>query len=191
MEAFQDEKPKEKKDCGGSSEDEQQKPFWRQTNKEFLAEKRKNGTGVFHPRNTQTCLKCNEAGHIASDCSKDIKAKQGASQKMNDKVVEKSEKSKILKNSKNEVGECSKKKTKFYKRQGNDNQVWVAKKVEEKVGDESGSTKPEEPQVMKKIPVNEDVFPSLKFEEMKGLRRSFQVGKCDAGIGILIDIMVM
>ncbi|KAJ0702778.1 putative transcription factor interactor and regulator CCHC(Zn) family [Helianthus annuus] len=152
---------------GGSSEDEQQKPFWRQTNKEFLAEKRKNGTGVFHPRNTQICLKYNEAGHIASDCSKDIKAKQGASQKMKDKVVEKSEKSKIFKNSKNEVGECSKKKTKFYKRQGNDNQVWVAKKVEEKVGDESGSTKPEEPQVVKKIPVNEDVFPSLKFEEVK------------------------
>ncbi|KAJ0809609.1 putative transcription factor interactor and regulator CCHC(Zn) family [Helianthus annuus] len=108
---------------GGSSEDEQQKPFWRQTNKEFLAEKRKNGTGVFHPRNTQTCSTCSEAGHTASDCSKDIEAKQGASQKMKDKVVEKSKKSKIFKNLKNEAGECSKKKTKFYKRQGNDNQV--------------------------------------------------------------------
>ncbi|KAF5796291.1 putative RNA-directed DNA polymerase [Helianthus annuus] len=152
---------------GGSSEDEQQKPFWKQTNKEFLAEKRKNGTGVFHPKNAQTCLKCNEAGHIASDCSKDIKAKQGASQKMKDKVVEKSEKSKIFKNSKNEVGECSKKKTKFYKRQGNDNQVWVAKKDEVKVGDESGSTKPEEPQVIEKSSENDDVLPSLKFEEVK------------------------
>ncbi|KAJ0883995.1 putative transcription factor interactor and regulator CCHC(Zn) family [Helianthus annuus] len=152
---------------GGSSEYEQQKPFWRQTNKEFLAEKRKIGTGVFHPRNAQTCLKCNEAGHIASDCSKDIKTKQGASQKMKDKVEEKSEKSKIFKNSKNEVGECSKKKTKFYKRQGNDNQVWVAKKGEVNVGDESGSTKPEEPQVMEKISENDDVLPSLKFEEVK------------------------
>ncbi|KAJ0751744.1 hypothetical protein HanPI659440_Chr09g0316361 [Helianthus annuus] len=85
---------------------------------------------------------------------------------MKDKVEEKSEKFKVFKNSKNEVGECSKKKTKFYKRQGNDNQVWVAKKNEVKIGDESGSTKPEEPQVMKKISENDDVLPSLKFEEV-------------------------
>ncbi|KAJ0854234.1 putative transcription factor interactor and regulator CCHC(Zn) family [Helianthus annuus] len=96
---------------GGSSEDEQQKPFWRQSNKEFLAERRRNGTGVFHPRNAQTCFKCNEAGHIASDCPKDIKAKQGVSQKLKEKVVEKS---KIFENSKNEIGECSKKH--FYQR---------------------------------------------------------------------------
>ncbi|KAJ0480367.1 putative transcription factor interactor and regulator CCHC(Zn) family [Helianthus annuus] len=162
MEAFQDEKPKEKKDCGGSSEDEQQKPFWRQSNKEFLAERRRNGTGVFHPRNAQTCFKCNKTSYIASDCPKDIKAKQGVSQKLKEKVVEKS---KIFENSKNEVGECSKKH--FYQRKGKDNQVWVAKKVEEKVGDESGSTKPEEPQVVEKISVNDDVLPSLKFEEVK------------------------
>ncbi|KAJ0587551.1 hypothetical protein HanIR_Chr04g0164481 [Helianthus annuus] len=81
---------------------------------------------------------------------------------MKEKVVEKS---KIFENSKHEVGECS--KTKFYKRKGNDNQVWVAKKVVEKVGDESGSTKPEEPQVVEKVSVNDDVFPSLKFEEVK------------------------
>ncbi|KAF5768295.1 putative transcription factor interactor and regulator CCHC(Zn) family [Helianthus annuus] len=112
---------------GGSSEDEQQKPFWRQSNKEFLTERRRNGTGVFHLRNTQTCFKCNEASHIASNCSKDIKAKQGVSQKLKEKVVEKSE---ILEDSKYEIGECSKKH--FYKRKGNNNQVWVAKKVEEK-----------------------------------------------------------
>ncbi|KAJ0891686.1 putative transcription factor interactor and regulator CCHC(Zn) family [Helianthus annuus] len=149
---------------GGSSEDEQQKSFWRQTNKEFLAEKRKNGTGVFHPRTAQISMKCNEAGHIASDCSKDFKAKQGASQRMKDKVEENAEKSKISKNSKNEVGECSQKNK--YEKKGKNNQVWIAKKGEVKDGNESGSTKSDEPQVMKQSAENDDVFPSLKFEEV-------------------------
>ncbi|KAJ0637062.1 putative transcription factor interactor and regulator CCHC(Zn) family [Helianthus annuus] len=50
---------------GGSSEDEQKKPFWRQSNQEFLAERKKNGTEVFYQRETRTCYKCNEVGHIA------------------------------------------------------------------------------------------------------------------------------
>ncbi|KAJ0726348.1 hypothetical protein HanPI659440_Chr12g0469281 [Helianthus annuus] len=54
MEAFQDEKTK-KKDCRGSAEDEQKKLFWRQSNQEFLAEKKRNGTGVSHSKETQTC----------------------------------------------------------------------------------------------------------------------------------------
>ncbi|KAJ0835799.1 hypothetical protein HanRHA438_Chr16g0759521 [Helianthus annuus] len=32
---------------GGSAKDEQKKPFWRQSNQEFLAEKKRNGTGVW------------------------------------------------------------------------------------------------------------------------------------------------
>ncbi|KAF5777849.1 putative transcription factor interactor and regulator CCHC(Zn) family [Helianthus annuus] len=153
---------------GGSSEDEQKKPFWKQSNQEFLAERRRNGTGVFHPRDTRTCFKCNEAGHIAWNCPKIAKTKQGVSQKLKEKVVDSepsTEKPKVFENSTFEVGECSTKKR--YEKKGKDNQVWVAKKGDVNVGDESGSTKPEKPQVEKKISVNDEEFPSLKFEEVK------------------------
>ncbi|MFS7890143.1 hypothetical protein Hanom_Chr00s000007g01615301 [Helianthus anomalus] len=63
---------------------------------------------------------------------------------------------------------------KIYKKKENDNQVWVVKKVDVNVGDESGSTKPEEPQVDVKISVNDEEFTSLKFEEVKR-----KVGKVD------------
>ncbi|KAJ0864799.1 putative transcription factor interactor and regulator CCHC(Zn) family [Helianthus annuus] len=168
MEAFQDEKPKEKKDCGGSSDEEQKKPLWRQSNKEFLAEKKKNGDVICYQRETRTCYRCNEAGHIAWNCSKSVQSKQGVSQKLKEKVVDvdtPTHGSKFFENSKFEVGECSEKN--FYKKKGKDNQVWVAKKGEVNIGDESGSTKPEEPQVKKKISVNDEEFPSLKFEEVK------------------------
>ncbi|KAM0041222.1 putative transcription factor interactor and regulator CCHC(Zn) family [Helianthus debilis subsp. tardiflorus] len=153
---------------GGSSEDEQKKPFWRQSNQEFLSERRRNGTGVFHLRETRTCFKCNEVGHIAWNCPKNIKTKQGVSQKLKEKVVDTespTEKLKVFENSTFEVGECSTKKR--YEKKGKDNQVWVAKKGDVNVGDESGSTKPEEPQVEEKISVNDEEFPSLKFEEVK------------------------
>ncbi|MFS7998244.1 putative transcription factor interactor and regulator CCHC(Zn) family [Helianthus anomalus] len=252
---------------GGSSEDEQQKPFWRQSNKEFLAEKKKNGDEICYQRDTRTCYRCNEVGHIAWNCTRNAKAKQGVSQKLKEKVVDvepPTEKLRIFENSKFEVGECSQKNK--YKKKGKDNQVWVAKKDEVNVGDESGSTKPDEPHVEKKILVNDEEFPSLKFDEVKkkvgkteisnqfykekdefdvektfngnvkkifgkmlsgrakgvkdfyatkkatynptaqelksiksektwmdvkGLRLSFQVGNCEAGIGILIGKMVM
>ncbi|KAJ0832480.1 putative transcription factor interactor and regulator CCHC(Zn) family [Helianthus annuus] len=153
---------------GGSSEDEQKKRFWRQSNQEFLTERKKNGTEVFYQRETRTCYKCNEAGHIAWNCSTNAKTKQGVSQKLKDKVVDvepPTNRLKIFENSKYEVGECSKKN--FYKKKEKDNQVWVVKKNEKNVGDESGSTKPEEPQSEMKISVNDNDFPSLKFEEIK------------------------
>ncbi|KAJ0832759.1 putative transcription factor interactor and regulator CCHC(Zn) family [Helianthus annuus] len=153
---------------GGSSEEEQQKPFWRQSNKEFLAERRKNGDDICYLRETRTCYRCNEAGHIAWNCSKNAQSKQGVSQKLKEKVVyvdTPTNGSKIFENSKFEIGECSEKN--FYKKKGKDNQVWVAKKSEVNVGDESGSTKPEEPQAKKKISVNDEEFPSLKFEEVE------------------------
>ncbi|KAF5804038.1 putative transcription factor interactor and regulator CCHC(Zn) family [Helianthus annuus] len=160
---------------GGSSEDEQKKPFWRQSNQEFLAERKKNGTEVFYQRETRICYKCNEAGHIAWNCSTNAKTKQGVSQKLKDKVVDvepPTNRLKIFENSKYDVGECSKKN--FYKKKEKDNQMWVAKKVDVNVGDKSGSTKPEEPQVEEKISVNDDEFPSLKFEEVKK-----KIGKVD------------
>ncbi|KAJ0549209.1 putative transcription factor interactor and regulator CCHC(Zn) family [Helianthus annuus] len=153
---------------GGSAVEEQKKPFWRQSNQEFLAEKKRNGTGVFHPKETRICFKCNEAGHIAWNCSKNIKTKQGVSEKLKEKVVDvepPTEKFKVFENSIHEVGECSKKNS--YKKKAKDNQVWVVKKNDEKIGDESGSTKPEEPQVKVKGSVNDEEFPSLKFEEIK------------------------
>ncbi|KAJ0930973.1 putative transcription factor interactor and regulator CCHC(Zn) family [Helianthus annuus] len=153
---------------GGSAEEEQQKPFWRQSNKEFLAERKKNGADICYQRETRTCYRCNEAGHIAWNCSKSVQTKQGVSQKLKEKVVDvdtPTNRPKIFENSKFEVGECSKKNK--YEKKGKDNQVWVAKKGEVNVGDESGSTKPEEPQVEKKISVNDEEFPSLKFEEVK------------------------
>ncbi|KAM0052429.1 putative transcription factor interactor and regulator CCHC(Zn) family [Helianthus debilis subsp. tardiflorus] len=167
MEAFQDEKPKEKKDCGGSSEDEQKKPFWRQSNQEFLAEKRKNGSEMSYPRETGTCYRCNEVGHIAWNCQKTAKTKQGVSQKLKEKVVvvePPTENFNVFENSIHEFGECSKH---VYKKKAENNQTWVVKQVEEKIGDESGSIKPEEPQGEVKISVNDDDFPSLKFEEIK------------------------
>ncbi|KAF5796861.1 putative transcription factor interactor and regulator CCHC(Zn) family [Helianthus annuus] len=160
---------------GGSSEDEQKKPFWRQSNQEFLADKRKNGTEVWQPKETLTCYKCNEAGHIAWNCQKNAKTKQGVSQKLKEKIVNDeppTNRLKIFENSTYEVGECSKKN--FYKKKEKDSQMWVVKNVEEKVGDEFGSTKPEEPQVEEKISVNDEEFTSLKFEEVKK-----KIGKVD------------
>ncbi|KAJ0752910.1 putative transcription factor interactor and regulator CCHC(Zn) family [Helianthus annuus] len=153
---------------GGSSDEEQKKPFWKQSNQEFLAEKRKNGVEVVYQRETRTCYKCNEAGHIAWNCSKNVKTKQGVSRKLKEKVVDiepPTEKLKVFENSIYEVGECSKKN--MYEKKGKNNQVWVVKRNDVNVGDESGSTKPEEPQVEEKISVNDDEFPSLKFEEVK------------------------
>ncbi|KAM0066962.1 putative transcription factor interactor and regulator CCHC(Zn) family [Helianthus debilis subsp. tardiflorus] len=105
------------------------------------------GTGVFHPKETRTCFKYSEAGHIAWNCPKNVKTKQGVSGKMKEKVVDVEPpiaKFKIFENSTYEVGECSKKN--FYKRKAKNNQVWVVKNVSVKVGDDSGSTKPEKPQ---------------------------------------------
>ena len=63
-------------------------------------------------------------------------------------------------------------KKNFYKRKAKNTQVWVVKKADEKVGDDSGSTKPEEPQgkikeVNSVFSVSDDEFSSLKFEEIK------------------------
>ncbi|KAJ0604808.1 putative transcription factor interactor and regulator CCHC(Zn) family [Helianthus annuus] len=87
FEAFKDDKLK-KKDTGGSAEEEQKKPFWRQSNQEFLAEMKRKGTGVFQRKDTRTYFKCNEAGHIASTCSQMTKPKQGVSEKLKEKVVD-------------------------------------------------------------------------------------------------------
>ncbi|KAJ0509543.1 putative transcription factor interactor and regulator CCHC(Zn) family [Helianthus annuus] len=129
---------------GPSAEEENKSSFWRQSNQEFLAEKKKNEV---QRKETRTCFRCNEVGHIAWNCPKSTKIKQGVSRKMKEVVVDKTEppteKFKVFKNSTFEVGECSKR---FYRRSVKlDNQKWVVKKSEVKSGDESDSTKSEEP----------------------------------------------
>ncbi|KAJ0548214.1 putative transcription factor interactor and regulator CCHC(Zn) family [Helianthus annuus] len=70
FEAFKDEekKIKKKKDTGPSAEEEKKSSFWRQTNQEFLAEKKKNE--ALQRKDTRTCFRCNEIGHIAWNCPK-------------------------------------------------------------------------------------------------------------------------
>ncbi|KAM0061776.1 putative transcription factor interactor and regulator CCHC(Zn) family [Helianthus debilis subsp. tardiflorus] len=134
---------------------------------------KRKGTGVFHRKDTRICFKCNEDGHIASVCSQMANPKQGVSEKLKGKIVDvepPTEKFKTFENSTYEVGDCSKKI--FYKKKAKDNQVWVVKKGDEKVGDESDSTKSVEPQVEvkeeKSVPSKDDVeIPSLKFEDIK------------------------
>ncbi|KAJ0693245.1 putative transcription factor interactor and regulator CCHC(Zn) family [Helianthus annuus] len=138
-------------------------------------------------KETRTCFQCNEVGHIAKDCSKAIQSKQGVSRKLKEKIIENEQPIKpfvVFRNSKFEIGECSKR---FYKKKAKlDNQNWVVKKSgdsssddsdsskseELSYGDESDSTKSEEPQVEPKgedsVPAMDDVnFPPLKAENFK------------------------
>ncbi|KAJ0576080.1 putative transcription factor interactor and regulator CCHC(Zn) family [Helianthus annuus] len=168
-------KPKTKFVSGSSSEEEAKSSFWKQSNKEFLA-KRQEGmkNGAYQRKETRTCYRCQEIGHIAWNCPMATKTKQEVVSKLKEKVVGKTEppaeKFKIFKNSTYEVGECSKR---FYKRRGNlDNQAWVVKKSDVKSGNESDSTKSEEPQFVSKeensVPPMDDVnFPPLKAENFK------------------------
>ena len=53
---------------GGSSDEEQKKPFWKQSNQEFLAERKRNGAEVFYQRETRTCYRCNEVEDMLRSC---------------------------------------------------------------------------------------------------------------------------
>ncbi|KAF5799059.1 putative transcription factor interactor and regulator CCHC(Zn) family [Helianthus annuus] len=157
---------------GTSAEDEKKSSFWRQSNWEFLAEKKK--AEVYQRKETRTCYRCQEVGHIAWNCPKATNTKQGVSEKLKEIVVDKTEppteRFKVFKNSTYEVGECSKR---FYKRRGNlDNQAWVIKKSDVKSVNESDSTKSEEPHVVKKSensvpPMDDENFPPLRTENFK------------------------
>ncbi|KAJ0890249.1 putative transcription factor interactor and regulator CCHC(Zn) family [Helianthus annuus] len=172
FEAFKDEQSKKRMDTGTSSEEEKKCSFWKQSNQEFLTEKRKNGAYV--KKETRTCFRCNEAGHIAWNCPKATNTKQGVSGKLKEVFVDKTESPteqfKVFKNSTFEIGECSKR---FYKRSVKlDNQKWVVKKSEVKSGDESDSTKSEEPQFDESdensVPsMDDENFPPLRIENFK------------------------
>ncbi|KAJ0752872.1 putative transcription factor interactor and regulator CCHC(Zn) family [Helianthus annuus] len=88
LEVFDDKKLK-KKDTGTSAEDEKKSSFWRQSNQEFLAEKKKNE--AHQRKETRTCYRCQEVGHIAWNCPKATNTKQGVSEKLKEIVVDKTE----------------------------------------------------------------------------------------------------
>ncbi|KAJ0513421.1 putative transcription factor interactor and regulator CCHC(Zn) family [Helianthus annuus] len=137
--------------------------------------------GVHQKKETRTCYRCQEVGHIAWNCPKATNTKQEVVSKLKEKVVDKieppTEKFKVFKNSTYEVGECSKR---FYKRRVSlNNQTWVVKKSDVKPGNESDSSKSEEPQVEVKsdnsVPSFDDVnFPTLRAENLKS-----KVGKME------------
>ncbi|KAJ0819926.1 putative transcription factor interactor and regulator CCHC(Zn) family [Helianthus annuus] len=130
--------------------------------------------GAYQKKETRTCFRCQEIGHIAWNCPMATNIKQEVVSKLKEKVVDKTEppteKFKVFKNSTYEVGECS---NRFYKRKVNlDNQKWVVKKSDVKFGDESDSTKSEESQVVQKeensVPQMNDVnFPPLRTKNFK------------------------
>ncbi|KAJ0525470.1 putative transcription factor interactor and regulator CCHC(Zn) family [Helianthus annuus] len=161
-----------------SAEEENKSSVWRQSNQEFLAAKKKNEV---QRKETRTCFRCNEVGHIAWNCPKATNTKQGVSGKLKEADVDKTEppteKFRVFKNSTYEVGECSKK---FYRRSVKlDNQKWVVKKSDVKSGEESDSTKSEEPRVVKKsensvLQMADENFPPLRTENFKS-----EVGKIE------------
>ncbi|KAF5777830.1 hypothetical protein HanXRQr2_Chr12g0540281 [Helianthus annuus] len=179
---------------GMSSEEEEKKGFWRQSNNEFLAKKQDEMKKlVEQKKDTRTCFQFNTVGHITRDCSRAIQSKQGVSRKLKEKVVEFEppvDRNKLFKNSTFEIGECS---NKFYnKRAKSDNKKRVVKKAAESSsddsdrskseelssGDESDSTQSDEPQVVseseavlkvdKSVPtVNDEDFPLLRTKNYK------------------------
>ncbi|KAJ0537965.1 putative transcription factor interactor and regulator CCHC(Zn) family [Helianthus annuus] len=167
-------KPKTKFVSGGSSEDEQKKPFWKQSNQEFLAEVKKNVKRFAEKVDRRTCFKCQEVGHIAWNCSKTNYTKQGVSSNSNLKKTYVDKKEQLVKNgilfenSSSEKGESSKR---FYKRRGDlSKQKWIVK-TESSSDNESDSIKSEELLVDKKIvvsvpEVNDKNFPPLSKENL-------------------------
>ncbi|KAJ0726053.1 putative transcription factor interactor and regulator CCHC(Zn) family [Helianthus annuus] len=173
---------------GTSTDEEEKKCFWREKNSEFLKKKQAD-----LKKDSRTCFKCNNVGHIAKDCSQAIQSKQGVFLKISEKVFafeSPLDRTKLFKDSIFEIGESS---NKFYKKKAKSkNQTWVVKKVGESSsddsdrskseelssGDETDSTKSVEPQVVSKceadvkvensVPsVSDDEFPSLSAENYK------------------------
>ncbi|KAJ0436727.1 putative transcription factor interactor and regulator CCHC(Zn) family [Helianthus annuus] len=143
---FETKEDTEVKNSGACSEEEEKSSFWKQTNKEFLAKKQEGMKNVVvQKKETRTCFQCKIVGHIARNCPKAIQTKQGVSLKLKEKMIENEPPTKpfkIFKNSKFEVGECSKR---FYKRKVKlDNQRWIVKESNDSSSNDSDSSKSEE-----------------------------------------------
>ncbi|KAJ0477461.1 putative transcription factor interactor and regulator CCHC(Zn) family [Helianthus annuus] len=169
-----------------SSEEEKEKLFRKQSNRDFLAKKQEEKQTVDQKKKTRTYFKCGKSGHIAVNCSQAIQTKKGVS-KLKEKVIEfepSIDRIKLFKNSKFEIGECL---NRFYKKRAkSDNQKWVVKKSIDSSsddsdrskseelfsGDESDPTKSEEPHVEengeKSVPtVDDENFPPIRAENFK------------------------
>ncbi|KAJ0742900.1 putative transcription factor interactor and regulator CCHC(Zn) family [Helianthus annuus] len=180
-------KDTEKTSSGTSTSEEEKTSFWRETNSEFLKKKQAE------QKDSRTCFKCNNVGHIAKDCSQAIQSKQGVFRKISEKVFAFEsllDRTKLFKDSIFEIGESS---NKFYKKRAkSDKQKWVVKSLGESSsddsdrlnseelssGDETDSTKSVESQVVSKceadvkveksVPiVNDEEFPSLRADNYK------------------------
>ncbi|KAJ0468129.1 putative transcription factor interactor and regulator CCHC(Zn) family [Helianthus annuus] len=123
-------KDTEKTSSGTSTDEEEKTNFWRETNSEFLKKKQAELKKVAEQKkDSRTCFKCNNVGHIAKDCSQAIQSKQGVFRKISEKVFafeSPLDRTKLFKDSIFEIGESS---NKFYKKRAkSDNQKWVVKK---------------------------------------------------------------
>ncbi|KAJ0918596.1 putative transcription factor interactor and regulator CCHC(Zn) family [Helianthus annuus] len=173
---------------GTSTDKEEKTSFWREKNSEFWKKKQAE-----QKKDSRTCFKCNNVGHIAKDCSQAIQSTQGVFRKISEKVYafeSPLDRTKLFKDSIFEIGESS---NRFYKKKVKSNkQKWVVKRGNESSsndsdsskseelssGDETDSTKSVEPQVVSKceadekvensVPsVDDDEFPSLRAENYK------------------------
>ncbi|KAM0025509.1 putative transcription factor interactor and regulator CCHC(Zn) family [Helianthus debilis subsp. tardiflorus] len=156
-----------------SAEEEEKKEFWRQSNREFLAKKQEEIMKNAVPKKIEkrTCFQCKIAGHVAKNCPKTFKPKQEVSGKLKEKVVVNTELSTRkftgFENSIFEKGDCSKNVLK--RKENVMNQKWVVKRSGNSSGDESDSTKSEEPRDEKKVEkpdptMNDENFPPLRVE---------------------------
>ncbi|MFS7994049.1 putative transcription factor interactor and regulator CCHC(Zn) family [Helianthus anomalus] len=99
---------------------------------------------VDQKKKTRTCFKCRKSGYIAMNCSQTIQNKQGV-YKLKEKGIEFEppiDRTKLFKDSKFEIGECS---NRFYKKRAkSDNQKWVVKKFVDSSSNDSNKSKSEE-----------------------------------------------
>uniref|UniRef100_A0A251VIM2 Putative zinc finger, CCHC-type n=1 Tax=Helianthus annuus TaxID=4232 RepID=A0A251VIM2_HELAN len=123
-----------------STDEEEKTCFWREKNSEFLKKKQAE-----QKKDSRTCFKCNNVGHIAKDCSQALQSKQGVFRKISEKVFafeSPLDRTKLFKDSIFEIGESS---NRFYKKRAKSkNQKWVVKKGSESSSDDSDRSKSEE-----------------------------------------------
>ncbi|MFS7988094.1 putative transcription factor interactor and regulator CCHC(Zn) family [Helianthus anomalus] len=176
---------------GASSEEEMKSSFWKQINREFLDKKTQEEmkNEVVQKKETRTCFQCNTTGHLAKDCSKAIHAKQGVSWKLKEKMVEKEPPPNRLLFSKTQSLRLEKFQRDFKKEEQNlTTRNRLLRNLELSSGDESDSTKSEEPQISnqffsekKEFDVEKAFNPKVKhiFEKMinrkvKGVKEFYE-----------------
>ncbi|MCG5051312.1 hypothetical protein L2164_21855, partial [Pectobacterium brasiliense] len=129
----------------------------------------------------RSCFQCKAMGHVAKDCPKTFRPKQEVSRKMKEKIVEKTELSTRkftgFENSTFEKGECSKSASK--RKDNVTNQKWVVKGSGNNSGDESDSTKSEEPRVEKKVEKKVPKVDDVNFPPLSAKNYKSKIGKVE------------